>query len=91
MKDLCIALAQDVPNIVARWLDYVDREPWSELSVADRLDDLPRFLTTLLTELQPAHRQDRSSGSSWMQQPCMVVSADASDWDTTTSWKSRRS
>ena len=51
MKDLCIALAQDVPNIVARWLDYIDREPWSELSVADRLDDLPRFLETLLTEL----------------------------------------
>jgi hypothetical protein len=51
VKDLCIALLQDIPNIVDRWLDYVDREPWSSLSVADRLDDLPRFLETLLTEL----------------------------------------
>ena len=55
MKDLCIALKQDIPNIVERWLAYVDREPWSSLSMVDRLDDLPRFLDTMLTELGTQH------------------------------------
>jgi hypothetical protein len=58
VKDLCIALTQDIPNIVDRWLAYIDREPWSSLSIEDRLDDLPRFLATLFTELSTSSSKD---------------------------------
>ena len=57
VKDLCRALTDDIPSIVSRWLAYVDREPWSKLSEADRLDDLPRFLTTLFAELSAEDKQ----------------------------------
>jgi hypothetical protein len=58
MQDLLVALEAEIPNIVDRWLAYVDRPPWAELSAADRLDDLPRFLTTMFAEMGSSQSLD---------------------------------
>ena len=48
MPTLCTILSNSISEIVARWERSVDREPWSRLSRADRLDELPEFLAVLL-------------------------------------------
>jgi hypothetical protein len=45
--DLCTMLTESIPDVVAHWEELVDREPWSALSPADRLDELPAFLRAL--------------------------------------------
>jgi hypothetical protein len=47
MPTLCTILSDAISEIVARWEHLVDREPWSRLTPADRLDELPEFLTHL--------------------------------------------
>jgi hypothetical protein len=47
MTTLCEILRNSTPEIVKRWLEFVDQPPWSELSEADRLDELPLFLESL--------------------------------------------
>jgi len=48
MPKLCTILSGCIPEMVARWEALVDRAPWSSLSRADRLDELPVFLQHLL-------------------------------------------
>jgi hypothetical protein len=47
MPTLCTILSGSIDKLVVRWEEMVDRPPWSTLSRADRLDDLPTFLTSL--------------------------------------------
>ena len=47
MPTLCKVLTNGIPEIVARWEKSVDRDPWSQLSRTDRLDELPEFLQHL--------------------------------------------
>lgn len=48
MSKLCTILSESIPEIVDRWETSVNRAPWSTLSRADRLDELPTFLERLL-------------------------------------------
>ena len=48
MSTLCTVLSTRIPELVARWEQSVDREPWSKLSHADLIDELPTFLEHLL-------------------------------------------
>jgi len=47
MPTLCTILSGSIPDIVSRWEHLVNREPWSQLSRADRIDELPEFLAHL--------------------------------------------
>ena len=47
MQTLCEILSHSIPEIVSRWEQTVDREPWSRLSRSERIDELPDFLTQL--------------------------------------------
>ena len=47
MSNLCTVLSGRIPEMVARWGQLVDREPWSRLSATDLVDDLPNFLKNL--------------------------------------------
>lgn len=47
MPTLCEILSESIPEIVSRWEQTVDREPWSRLSRSERIDELPDFLTQL--------------------------------------------
>src|SRR6188768_3091760 len=60
MTTLCSILHDRTPEIVSRWEEYVGRPPWSQLSEADRLDELPLFLDALFNCTicaSPADRQ----------------------------------